>query len=148
MHIDIHASSGIRTHDPSVRTGEDSSCIRPRGYCDRRPDSIFFSMALPAHSGPRPLIQFRNHFSQTVGLLGRVISPSQGRYQNTGQHKHRINSNTHTPNIHALSGIRTYDPRVRASKDNSCLTPRGYRDRPKHTTTGSKLMILVLIIFV
>jgi hypothetical protein len=33
-----------------------------------------FSMALPAHSGLRSLIQFRNHFSQTVGLLGRVSS--------------------------------------------------------------------------
>jgi hypothetical protein len=53
---------------------------------------IFFSMALPARSGPRPLIQFRNHFSQAVGLLGRVISPSQGRYLNTGQHKHRKNA--------------------------------------------------------
>jgi hypothetical protein len=49
---------------------------------------FFFSMALPAHSGPWPLIQFRNHFSQTVGLLGRVISPTQGRYLHTGQHKH------------------------------------------------------------
>jgi hypothetical protein len=29
---------------------------------------------------------------QTVGLLGRVISPSQGLYRNTGQHKHRINT--------------------------------------------------------
>jgi hypothetical protein len=37
-------------------------------------------MVLPAHSGPRPLSQFRNHFSQMVGLLGRVISPSQDRY--------------------------------------------------------------------
>jgi hypothetical protein len=27
MHIDIHASIGIRTHDPSVRGGEDSSCL-------------------------------------------------------------------------------------------------------------------------
>jgi hypothetical protein len=26
---------GIRTHDPSVRAGEDSSCLRPRGHCDR-----------------------------------------------------------------------------------------------------------------
>jgi hypothetical protein len=52
-------------------------------------------MALPAHSGPRPLIQFRKHFSQTVGLLGRVMSPSQGRYLHTGQHKHRINAYTH-----------------------------------------------------
>jgi hypothetical protein len=42
-----------------------------------------FLMALPAHSGPRPLIQFRNHFSHTVGLLGRQIGSSQGRYINT-----------------------------------------------------------------
>jgi hypothetical protein len=32
---------------------------------------------------------------QTVGLLGRVISPSQGLYPNTGQHKHRINTHTY-----------------------------------------------------
>jgi hypothetical protein len=31
----IHALSGIRTHDRSVRAGEDSSCLRPHGYCDR-----------------------------------------------------------------------------------------------------------------
>jgi hypothetical protein len=52
---------------------------------------LLLSMALPAHSGP----SFRNHFSQTVGLLGRVISPSHGRYINTGRHKHRINAYTH-----------------------------------------------------
>jgi hypothetical protein len=52
-------------------------------------------MALPAHSGPWPLVQFRNHFSQMVGLLGRVISPSQARYLNTGQHKDRINAYIH-----------------------------------------------------
>jgi hypothetical protein len=53
---------------------------------------VYITMALPAHSGPRPLIQFRNHFSQSVGLLGRVICPSQSLYLNTGQHKHRINA--------------------------------------------------------
>jgi hypothetical protein len=41
-----------------------------------QPVGFFLSMALPAHSGPWSLIQFRNHFSQTLGLLGRVISPS------------------------------------------------------------------------
>jgi hypothetical protein len=30
----------------------------------------FFAMALPAHSGTWPLIQFHNHVSQTVELLG------------------------------------------------------------------------------
>jgi hypothetical protein len=36
MHTDIHVLSGIRTHDPSVQTGEDGSCLRPRGHCDRQ----------------------------------------------------------------------------------------------------------------
>jgi hypothetical protein len=34
-HTDIHASSGIRAHDPSVREGEDGLWLRPRGHCDR-----------------------------------------------------------------------------------------------------------------
>jgi hypothetical protein len=34
-HTDIHALSGIRTDDPSVWAGEDSSCLRPRGHFDR-----------------------------------------------------------------------------------------------------------------
>jgi hypothetical protein len=56
--------------------------------------SVFLLMTLPAHSGPRPLIQFRNNFLQTVGLFGRAISPSQGLYLHTEQHKHRINAYT------------------------------------------------------
>jgi hypothetical protein len=51
-------------------------------------------MALPAHSGPRPFIQFPNHFSQMVELLGRLISPSQGFYLDTGHHKHRKSAQT------------------------------------------------------
>jgi hypothetical protein len=50
------------------------------------------------------LFQFLNLFTQTVGLLGRVISQSQGLYLYTGHHKHRINAHT---NIHASSTIRT-----------------------------------------
>jgi hypothetical protein len=33
---DIHVSSGIRTHDPSDRTSEDRSCLRPRDRCARQ----------------------------------------------------------------------------------------------------------------
>jgi hypothetical protein len=44
------------------------------------------------------LFSFVIFFTQTVGLLGRVISPSQGRYLHTGQHKHRVNAHT---DIHA-----------------------------------------------
>jgi hypothetical protein len=35
-HTNIHASSGIRAHDPSVRAGEDCSCLIPRGHCHRQ----------------------------------------------------------------------------------------------------------------
>jgi hypothetical protein len=34
-HTYIHASSGIGTHDPSVRVGENGSYLRPGGHCDR-----------------------------------------------------------------------------------------------------------------
>jgi hypothetical protein len=34
-HTNIHASSGIGTHDLSVGADEDSSCLRSRGHCDR-----------------------------------------------------------------------------------------------------------------
>jgi hypothetical protein len=54
--------------------------------------------------GPDLFFSFVIFFTQTVGLLGRVISPSQGRYLYTGQHKHRINAHT---DIHVLNGIRT-----------------------------------------
>jgi hypothetical protein len=36
MHTpNIYVLSGIRTHDPSVRASEGSSCLRSRGYRDR-----------------------------------------------------------------------------------------------------------------
>jgi Na+-transporting methylmalonyl-CoA/oxaloacetate decarboxylase gamma subunit len=62
---------------------------------------------------------------QTLGLLGRAISPSQGRYltqDNTNTEK-RIQAS----NIYALSGIRTHDPGFRASEDSSYVRPLGYR---------------------
>jgi hypothetical protein len=35
-HTDNHASSGIRTHDPSVWAGTDGLCLIPRWHCDRQ----------------------------------------------------------------------------------------------------------------
>jgi hypothetical protein len=60
----------------------------------------------------RPLLGLGRFFSFLISytverIPGRGISPSQGRYLHTGQHKHRKNTNT---NIHASSGIRTHDP--------------------------------------
>jgi hypothetical protein len=95
-----------------------------------RKHSIFFAMALPAHSGTLSVIQFRNHFSQMVALLGREISSSQGLFLNTGQHKHRINAYTHRTS-RPLSRIGTHDPSVQASEDSSCLKSRGHCDLRK-----------------
>jgi hypothetical protein len=109
-------------------------------YSEKLPCYYFFSIVPPAHSGPRPLIQFRNYFLQTVGLLGWLISPSQDRYLNTGQHKHRINAHT---GIHALSWVRTHDPSVRASEESSWLSPCGYCDRLRYYITRSYLILSV-----
>jgi hypothetical protein len=61
---------------------------------------------------------------QSVGLFGRGGSARPKAATCTGQRKHRINED-----IHALSGIRTHDPSVRASEDISCLRPCGHCDR-------------------
>jgi hypothetical protein len=38
-------------------------------------------------------------YTQSVGLLGRVISPSQGRYLHTGQHKENKRTQTSMPRM-------------------------------------------------
>jgi hypothetical protein len=88
--------------------------------------NLFFFYWLDSPCGPWSLFSLLI-YSQSVGLIGRVISSLEGLYRNTGQHKHRINTYTHTPNIHALSGIRTHYHSIRATEDSSCLRPLGYR---------------------
>jgi hypothetical protein len=73
-------------------------------------------------------------FTQTVGLLGRVISPLQCLYLHIKQHKHGINA--HTDN-HALSEISTDDLNVRANEDSTCLKSLGHRDRPVFVITSN-----------
>jgi hypothetical protein len=47
------------------------------------PPTYSVSMALKPFLGPWPLCQFLDLLTQMVGLLGRGISPSQGRYLHT-----------------------------------------------------------------
>jgi hypothetical protein len=51
-------------------------------------------MALRPFVGPWPHFSVSRSYTESVGLLGRGISQSQGRYLHTGQYKHRINTHT------------------------------------------------------
>jgi hypothetical protein len=51
-HTYIHALNGIRTHDPSVRASEDSSCLRPRGHCDWQ--ILLLVTTIPFSPPPQP----------------------------------------------------------------------------------------------
>jgi hypothetical protein len=51
-------------------------------------------MALHPFVGPWPPFQLLDLFTESVGLLGRGISPSQGRYLHTEQHKQRMHTQT------------------------------------------------------
>jgi hypothetical protein len=63
-------------------------------------------------------------YTQSVGLIGRGISPPQGRYLHSQQHKQNKRTD-----IHTSSTIRTQDPSGRTGEDCSCLRPRSHCDR-------------------
>jgi hypothetical protein len=73
--------------------------------------SIYLSIYLPIYGSTAlcwtlAAFSVSGSFTQSVGLLGRGISLSQGSYLHTGHSKRRINAHT---DIHASRGIRTYD---------------------------------------
>jgi hypothetical protein len=73
-------------------------------------------MALQPFVGPWSLLQFRNLF-YTDGKTPWTSDQPVLRPLPTHRTIQTQNKRTHTPNIHALSGILTPDPSVRASED-------------------------------
>jgi hypothetical protein len=55
---------------------------------------IYLSVVLQPFVGPWQNFQFLDLVTQSVGHLERGISPSQGRYLHTGQHKHNKRTQT------------------------------------------------------
>jgi hypothetical protein len=73
---------------------------------------FFFSTGSTAPLGPGLCLSVLWSFLETVGLLGRVISSSQGFYLNTGQHKHRLNRYTHQKSMPCVE----FEPTIPASE--------------------------------
>jgi hypothetical protein len=94
---------------------------------------IYLSIYLSIY-GSTALVDLGSFFSfliytQSVGLLGRGISPSQGRYLHKKKHQHRINAHRHPciewesnprapafergKTVHALDSLRPRKPKVR-----------------------------------
>jgi hypothetical protein len=85
------------------------------------------SMTLQLFVRPLPLLQFRRLF-YTVGRTLWTGDQPVAIPLPTRSTTQRQNINAHT-DFNVLSGIRTHNPRVRASEDSSCLRPRGNCDR-------------------
>jgi hypothetical protein len=92
---------------------------------------LFFFLVAPTLGSLLLLLEHRAEFpqfldpGQSVGLLGRAISSSQGLSTCTPQTK----AHTQTLNIHALSGIRIHGPGFQASEGSARPRPLGCRDR-------------------
>jgi hypothetical protein len=78
----------------------------------RVPWTFFFSTGSTAPLGPGLSAFSFMIILQTLELLGRVISSSQGLYLNTGQHKHRINTYTHQTSMPCVG----FEPTIPASE--------------------------------
>jgi hypothetical protein len=72
---------------------------------------------------PNLFFSFVIFFTRTVGILGRVISQSQGRYLHIGQHKHRINAYT----LQTSMSWMEVEPTIRTFE--RAKTVRGHYDR-------------------
>jgi hypothetical protein len=82
-------------------------------------NKFFFSLALQPPWALASAFQFHDHFidDRTPWTNDQLVSRPLPKHRTTQtQNKH-----IHTPNIHALCGIRTHDPGSRASEDSTCL---------------------------
>jgi hypothetical protein len=87
LHTDIHALSGNRTHDPSVRADEDGSCLRPRGHVDRLSESGRIEVGrVPLQVGPTHNAGFRFALARL-----HSIGPNRAVRLTLSPHKTRLN---------------------------------------------------------
>jgi hypothetical protein len=99
--------------------------------------SIYIPTHPPTHipiyvsiNGSTALVDLGRFFSlliytQSIGLLGRGISPSQGRYLHTEQHKNRVNPHRHS----CFDWDSNPQSQCSRKRRRSCLRPSDHCDR-------------------
>jgi hypothetical protein len=107
---------------------------------------LFYSSLLPFGSllplwSIGLIFQFLDH-AQTVGLLRRVISSSQGLYLNTIQHKHR---KTHTHIKHPCSEWDSNQRSRSPSEQRQCMPQTARPPRPEFINLFLVNLIMVSI---
>jgi hypothetical protein len=91
----------------------------------------------------QPFVDLGSFFSfliyiQSVRLLGRGISPSQGYFLYTEQHIHRINAHRHP----CLEWDSDHDPSVLVGEGGSCLTRSGHCDGRLHQILDTMYILI------
>jgi hypothetical protein len=74
INTNVHALSGIRTHDPSVWVGEDISCLRPCGDHDR---CELYKRAVNPVINPRPVYSQHTKNHGNIIISSATTCPSQ-----------------------------------------------------------------------
>jgi hypothetical protein len=116
----IHASSGIRPHDPSVRAPEDSTWLRPRGHYDRRNFNREASITL-CYSLPLSLFSELHTFERNLTSVFGSIRECNQKFPdwvdndiNNKKHSSRSNTKNYGGKTHYTD-----------SKNNDTTAPSG-----------------------
>jgi hypothetical protein len=88
-HTDIHASRKIRTHDRNIRTGEDSSCLRPSGYSGRHHEKTDSPPTSSSCVYDLPIPYFEAKFLLRRVTLRETFSASQCLYASSDSDEKR-----------------------------------------------------------
>jgi hypothetical protein len=121
----IHALSGIPTHNPGFRASEDSACLRPLGYCDRlRASEDSACLRLRGYCD-RLRESEDSACLRPLGYCDRLLASEDSACLRPRGYCDRLRASEDGASLRP----RGYCDRLRASEDSACLRPLGYRDR-------------------
>jgi hypothetical protein len=138
--INVIWSSALQEYLKPVLLAQIQTISQPPSTVPSSSLSVFLLLPLEHRASVKRFVslQFLN-LRQSAGLLGRVISPSQGLYLQTEKRAH-----THTTTKHPCpEWDSNHDLGFRASEGSACLRPLDYRDR--HFNIFLLLFYLIII---